>query len=113
VKRIPLPLELVSILIGQGVQPLASPRDDGVGILPVGSQLSLILMPRGLNHALKDEVSDLNSLDFTFLWFAARICLIGPDVDLGMLSFLRVIQLKRVKHCSGLRLLLQLGVSAC
>ena len=54
VKRVPLFLELVPILIDQGVRLLASLSDNGVGTLPVGSQLSLILLPRGLNCALKD-----------------------------------------------------------
>ena len=42
VKRVPLVLELVPILIGQGVRLLVSLSDDGVRTLPLGSQLSLI-----------------------------------------------------------------------
>jgi len=52
VKRVSLLIELGLILIGQGVQPLASPRDDEVGTLPVRPQLFMILVSRALSYAL-------------------------------------------------------------
>jgi len=52
VKRVLLLIELVAILIGQGVQLLAFPTDDEVGTLPVGPQLSLNLLSRVLNYTL-------------------------------------------------------------
>jgi len=54
VKRISLLIELVPILISQGVRTLASPSDDFVGAHPVESQLSLIPLSCALNHALQN-----------------------------------------------------------
>jgi len=85
-------LELVLILIGQGVQPLDSSSDDGVGTLSVGSQLSLILLSHGLNHTLQDQVSYLEFPRLHVLVMCdPNLLLIGCDADLGLLSF-RVIQ---------------------
>ena len=44
VKRIPLLLEELPVLIGQDVRSFASPSGDGVGTLPVGPELPLIVL---------------------------------------------------------------------
>ena len=51
-KRVPMLLKEFPILISQSARPFASPSDDGVGALPVGLKLSLILLSGSLNHAL-------------------------------------------------------------
>ena len=94
VKKVPLLLELVPILISQGVRPVASSSDDDEGALPVESQLSLILLSCGLNHALQDQVSDLEFPNIHFLMvYGSVLPLVGRDADLRLLSiFLRLIQ---------------------
>jgi len=89
VKRISLLIELVPILIGQSVRPLASPSDDDVGALPVGSKLSLVPLLRALNHALQDQVLDLKFPRLHFLVVhGLDLLFICCNADLGMSPFL-------------------------
>jgi len=86
-KKVSLLIELVPILIGHGLRPLISPSDDDVETLPVGSQLFLILLLRALNHALQDQVSNLEFSQLHLLVTCSPILLlIGREVDLGLLS---------------------------
>ena len=52
VKKVPLLLEDLPVLITQGIRSFTFPSDDGVRTLPVGPELSLILLSCSLNNAL-------------------------------------------------------------
>jgi len=68
--------------------------NNDVGTLPIGSQLSVILLSSALNYALQDQVSDLEFPRLDVLAVSRpNLLLIDRDADLGHLTpFFRVVQ---------------------
>ena len=85
-KRVPLLLEDFLILISQSVRPFAFLSGNGVGALPVGPKLPLILLSGSLNHVLQDKVSDLKFVDLYLVVCGLDLLSVCRDTDLGLLS---------------------------